>query len=613
MARSYTRPELQSIGKSHADRLLIGRRLTLAAVVMIASMLVLAGRYWYLQIEQHDELSAESNNNRVRLRALRPNRGLILDRNGVVLAENRPSYRLEIVPERVDGELDGLLQQLGGMLEVSAAERLEFERRAARQQPFEQVVLRYDLTESEVARVAVNRHRLSGVEIKPYLKRSYPFASLTAHVVGYVGRLDRDDLQRVDPDNYRGTTQIGKTGLELYYEQRLHGQTGYEKVETNAEGRLVRVLERHSPEPGQDLHLTLDVALQRAAARALAERPGAVVAVRPSNGAVLAMLSYPTFDPNLFVDGIGSQRYRGLLEAPHNPLFNRALQGVYEPGSTIKPFLALAALERGVVRTGQVFSSTGEFGLPGNERVYHDWREGGHGSVSLRQALERSVNTVFYRIALQLGIDTIHDSLARFGFGRTTGIDLHGERSGVLPSRAWKRQRFGEPWYQGETVIAGIGQGFQSVSPLQLAAATATLASRGRRSRLHLWQGAEVKTQQIEGVDARYWEYVHEGMRDVVHGTRGTARAVASAAFTMAGKTGTAQVFSRDPDVEYDEADIAPRLRNHALFIAFAPVDAPEIAVAVVVEHGGAGSQAAAPVAREVIRVWLGRQGSNAP
>ena len=613
MIRAYSRPELQSIGKSSADRLLIGRRLAVAIVVVIASMLVLAARYWYLQVVLHDQLSAESDDNRVTLRALRPSRGLILDRNGVVVAENRPSYRLEIVPERVDGGLDELLQKLGEMLAISAADRREFERRIELQHPFEKVVLRYDLTESEAARVAVNRHRLSGVEVQPYLKRSYPFASLMAHVVGYVGRLDRDDLQRVDPDNYRGATQIGKTGLELYYEQRLHGQTGHERVETNAEGRLVRVLERSPPQAGQDLRLTLDVGLQRVAARALDGRPGAVVAVQPSSGAVLAVFSQPSFNPNLFVDGIDSQSYRRLLDAPHNPLFNRALQGVYEPGSTIKPFLSLAALERSLVRPGQIFSSTGEFGLQGDDRVYHDWREGGHGRVDLRQALERSVNTVFYEIALQLGIDTIHDALARFGFGQQTGIDLQGERSGVLPSRAWKRRRFGEPWYQGETVITGIGQGFQSVSPLQLAAAAAALASEGQLHRLHLWQGAEVTTRQIEGIDARHWEYVRQGMRDVVHGSRGTARAVAPETFTMAGKTGTAQVFSRDPDQDYDDAELAPRLRNHALFIGFAPVDAPEIAVAVVVEHGGAGSLAAAPVARAVIEAWLAKNGSLAP
>ncbi|MEE4294478.1 MAG: penicillin-binding protein 2 [Xanthomonadales bacterium] len=607
--------------KDHFQEAQQFRLRALAAFLLVAAaLLVLVARFLYLQVVEHDELATRSVNNRVHVMPVAPNRGLVYDRRGRLVAENRPAYRLQIVPEKVD-DLEATIEAIGQIMELpeDALERFQESRR--RYRDFDSVPLKFNLEESEVARFAVDRHRFDGVEVVSYLSRHYPHGELLTHVLGYVGRLDMDDLDRLEKagegGNYRGTTHIGKVGIERFYEARLHGSSGLEKVETNVQGRRLKVLERSDPVHGTDLVLSLDVAVQRAAWDALGDRPGAVVAIDPNDGSVIAMVSKPAYDPNLFVHGISAADYQAILNAPGRPLFNRCLLGGYEPGSTIKPYLGLAGLEMGVIDEQHEVFSTGFFRLPNVSRPYRDWKRGGHGKVNIYGALEQSVNTYFYQLALDLGIDRMHDYLALFGFGSRTGLDLRGESPGLLPSREWKRGRFGTPWYPGETVIAGIGQGFNVVTPLQLASAAATLANGGVRREPRLLYASKrpgdphaVREEapvvlQLPVDDPANWDIVREGMRLVVHGARGTARAIApESGLQIAGKSGTAQVAAQELDEDMDE-DTAQHLRHHALFVAFAPADEPTIAVATVVEHGGGGSVEAAPVSRAVIEAWL--------
>ncbi|MBU1189097.1 MAG: penicillin-binding protein 2 [Gammaproteobacteria bacterium] len=613
--------------QDHELRARLLRRSLLAAIVVLMTMLALAGRYWYLQVPKYQQYVSRSNDNRLRLHALPPSRGLIYDRQGVVLADNRPAYRLEIVPERIDRSMDELLQELAQRVRLNEATLKTFRQRLRAQPAFTPVVLRYDLNEQEVARLAVERFRLPGVEITPYLTRYYPFASLFTHVLGYVGRISAADQATLDRQNYRATNYIGKSGVEAYYEPQLHGRSGFQQVETNAAGRVVRVIRQQDAISGDNLHLSLDLQLQRSAALALGDRAGAVVAMLPASGELLVLYSAPSYDPNLFINGISSNDYQALLSNPLRPLFNRALQGGYEPGSTLKPFIALTALALQAVDADEVFVSTGEYRLPNSERSYRDWKRGGHGRVVLRDGIVQSVNTIFYELARRLGIDNLHDGLSQFGFGAPVGVDLHGEISGVLPSRAWKQARLGEVWFPGETVISGIGQGYNVVTPLQLVHATAMLAARAPVPTPQLRPASAQPPTPAEPaspaalllngqpVQPQHWQLVEQAMVDVVHSSTGTARAVASDQFIMAGKSGTAQVYSRVQGAELLETD-QRELQDHALFIAYAPAGQsrgdralarPAIAVAVVVEHGGGGSTAAAPVARAVIENWLQR------
>jgi penicillin-binding protein 2 len=596
------------------------RRRAYEAFLFILFVILLLGlRYAYLQVVSYEEFTTRSINNQVRIVPVAPNRGLIYDRRGRPISENRPAYRLEIVPEKV-GPIEDTIAALGSIVDLPEEALEKFQRNRERYRVFDGVPLKFNLTEEEVARFAVNRHRFNGVEIVPYLSRFYPYGDLLTHVLGYVGRLDIDDLTRVDPGNYRGTTHIGKSGIERYYEDELHGRSGVEKIETNAQGRILKTLERVAPVHGDDLILSLDVQVQQAAWDALADRPGAVVAIDPSDGSVLAMVSKPGFDPNLFVHGISSEDYDAILNSAGRPLFNRTLLGGYEPGSTLKPFIGLAGLELEVVTEQDRVFSSGLFYLPNVSRPFRDWKKGGHGWVDMLGALEQSVNTYFYQLALDLGIDRMHDYLSQFGFGQPTGLDLMGENSGVLPSRGWKRAYHNEPWYQGETVIAGIGQGFNVVTPVQLANAAATLANGGARYMPRLLyatkhagheQASKVHApvaMQVPVLDPRNWEIIREGMRRVVHGEKGTARSIApEPSLQIAGKSGTAQVAAQAQDEDMDETT-ATHLRHHALFIAYAPLERPTIAVAAVVEHGGGGSREAAPVARAVIDAWLSQE-----
>jgi len=614
----YTSP--RPIKNNRDEQLLFARRAKEGFAIILVVFFGLALRYFYLQVLRHDDYAMRSESNRVHVRAITPNRGLIYDRRGRILAENRPAYRLELVPEETP-DVAQTLKALGALIAISDEDLDRFRKARKRYRDFESIPVRFNLDESEVARFAVNRHHFQGVEVVPYLARYYPYGSMLTHLLGYVGRIEERDLARVDARNYRGTSHIGKTGVERFYETEMHGSSGLERVETNARGRVLKVLERQDPIPGSDLVLAIDVAVQQAAWDGLGDRAGAVVAIDPSDGSVIAMVSTPAYDANAFVHGISNSEYQAILATPARPLFNRALAGGYEPGSTLKPFIGLAALEMGVIGINERVFSNGKFFLEGQERPFHDWKDGGHGWAEIRRALEESVNTYFYTVALALGVDRIHEYLDLFGFGKPTGIDLPGEGSGLLPSRDWKRGRYGEPWYPGETVISGIGQGFNVVTPLQLANAMATMVNGGLRMSPRLLYAikkpGDAKAErrvsplqlQVPVRDPEAWRAVLDGMRRVVNGIAGTARQVAIGAdYVIAGKTGTAQVVALVRDQEYDETGVAEHLRHHALFIAFAPYDDPRIAVAVVVDHGGSGTRDAAPVARAVLDAWLGQE-----
>ena len=614
--RTAGRPVKDDVQESQ----LFSNRAATAFLLIVLATLLLCLRYVYLQVVSHDEFSTRSISNRVRIVPVAPNRGLIYDRRGRPVAENLPAYRLELVPEKVE-DLEGTILALSRIIDLPVDAVEKFQKNRVRHRVFDSVPLKFNLNEAEVARFAVDRHKFAGVEVVPYLARHYPYGELLTHVLGYVGRLDEEDVMRVDAGNYRGTTHIGKSGIERYYEDRLHGVSGIEKVETNAQGRVLSVLERQDPAHGDDLILSLDVQIQQAAWDALGDRAGAVVAMDPNNGSVLAMVSKPSFDANLFVHGISAERYGEILNAPNRPLFNRALLGGYEPGSTFKPFVGLAGLELEVITPDKQVFSSGNYYMPGGARPYRDWKKGGHGWVDILGALEQSVNTFFYQLAYEIGIDELHDYLARFGFGDRTGLDLLGENRGVLPSRQWKRGQYGLPWYPGETVISGIGQGFNVVTPVQLATALSALVNGGARysprllfasKRLGDEQAQRMVAplaQQIPVRDPANWTIVQEGMRRVVHGEQGTARAIKpDSGFQIAGKSGTAQVVAQEEGTDHQSSETAMNLRHHALFIAYAPFSRPGIVVAAVVEHGGGGSRQAAPVARAVIDAWLNQE-----
>lgn len=598
----------------HAD--VIRWRLLLGVVAVLGLALALIARNAYLQVIGHEHYQALAQDNRVQLVPIRPTRGLIYDRDGELLAENISAHRLVITPEQVP-DLEATLDRLDEIVDLRPADIERFHEQRRRSRPFQGIPLKHQLSDKEYSRFAVNRHRFPGVETEAELVRHYPQGSTGAHAIGYVGRINENELREVDPEQYQGSSTIGKSGVEGYYEEALHGEVGVKRVETNAAGRVLQTIEREEPTPGKDLRLTLDIDLQRAGYQALGERSGAVVAIDPTNGEVLAFVSKPTFDPNLFATGIGLSEYRQLQSDPERPLFNRVIHGEYPPASTIKPFVGLAGLAADVRDPDDEVHCTGEYSLPGVSGSWSGWKQWGHGDIALKQAIAQSCDIYFYDLAYDLGIEAMHDALTPFGFGQDTGIDLPNEETGVLPSKGWKRRNKGEPWYHGETLISGIGQGYHLATPLQLARATAILAARGDNvvpRLLHEMRGntddAVVKPTPAEesvdlGDDAE-WQRIHDAMIEVTHGDRGTARAIGrGASYRIAGKTGTAQVFSLEDDQEYDAEELPRRLHDHGLFVAFAPAPDPEIAVAVIVEHGGGGSSAAAPVARDVLDAWL--------
>ncbi len=589
-------------------------RVIQAFAFVLVGLLGLVGRYAWLQLKHHEEYATRAESNRIKLQPVAPARGLIYDRNGELLADNQPAFRLELVPERVV-DLAATLAELTPMLGLDEEDLRRFREQYQSARRYHAVPLKFRLDELELARFAVNQHRFPGAQVTPYQSRHYVHGPLYSHLIGYVGRIDSGDQDRLDPRRYSGSTHTGKTGLERYYEDLLHGTAGLEHVETHAAGRPLRVLSRTPPQPGQHLYLTIDHRLQSAAEQAFDGEYGAAMAVDPRSGEVLAMVSLPGFDPNPFVGGISRAAYAALLESPDRPLFNRVVQGGYEPGSTLKPLLVVAALELGVRRPGERTLSTGQYRLPGHNQVYRDWRAGGHGLIDAHEAIAQSANTYFYRLAVDLGVDRMSEYMAGFGFGEPTGLDMIGEARGVLPSRQWKRDQLNQTWYLGETVIAGIGQGYWVTTMPQLAQAIAMLAQYGRRAPLHLLRATQAgfndplhmhdpgPVQQMPVRDRSNWTVAIEAMEAVVHGSTGTAQAIGrDAPYRIAGKTGTAQRVSRREGQPAGE--LARHLRHQALFVAFAPVQSPRIVVIVVVEGGGSGSRAAAPVARRILDAW---------
>ncbi len=618
------------IKDEHLEQRIFLQRAAVAGFIVLGLMLLLAGRAFWLQVLRHDHYADLSQGNRARIEPLPPNRGIIYDRAGRVIAENTPAYQLELVREQA-GDLDTTLAQLTrfGLLEqddLARVRQLVLSRRS-----FEAVPIRLQLDDELVARYAVHRHELPGVSLETRMARHYPFDAIGAHALGYVGTISEDDLTRLDMERYFGTGVVGKTGIERAYEDELLGSSGYREVLVNAEGRSVELadskagqLQSRQPRAGRDLRLTLDIELQRVAEEAMAGRRGAVVAIDPSNGDVLVLASLPSFDPNGFARGISRRDYLALTEDPDQPLFNRVLRGTYPPGSTIKPIMALAGLEYDAVRPQDRIFCPGHFSLPKSRHRFRDWKREGHGTVDMRDAVMQSCDVYFYRLASTLGIERIHEIMSRIGFGAPTGIDIGGERGGIMPSPEWKKTAFSghaqQVWFPGETVILGIGQGYWTATPLQLATATALLATRGRHYRPRLVRAlvdpvtgaveerAPRPLPTIELKNQANWEIIVDAMVAVTSGPRGTAvRAARGARYSIAGKTGTAQVYTVGQTEKYDESTVAERLRDHALFVAFAPAEAPKLVIAVLVENGGHGSSAAAPIARSVFDAYLAR------
>ena len=611
--RSARRRPLKNL---QAEAALFRGRALAGFLIIAAALLILSGWYFRLQVIHNADYRDQAERNRIKPRPIVPARGLIYDRAGRVLADNGQAWRLELVPDEVP-DLDGTLRRLGRIIAISSDDLDRFDKLRLATRGFRAVPLKLGLSEHEVARFAIDRHRFPGVDVTPYLTRRYAYGDLFAHVIGYVGRVDADDLAKLGDNRYAVLSQIGKGGLEHYYEPQLRGEIGFEQVETNVEGRAGRVLGRQPAKPGRDLQLSIDAELQRTTVEAFGDHDGAAIAVDPRSGEILAMVSLPSYDPNLFVNGISHVDYAALTDNLSKPLYNRIVQGGTPPGSTMKPFVGLAGLESGLRTPADRVLSTGEFHIPGQSRGYRDAEAGGAGSVDLKAAIAQSVNTYFYKLALDMGIDRLDLYMTRFGFGQRTGIDLSGESTGVLPSPAWKQKRFKQPWYIGETVIAGIGQGYWVVTPLQLVQGAESLANNGLRQPLHLaraarngfgatWQPLPQPAAQIIASNPANLAAVRAGMIEVVSGAHGTARAIGvNAPYLIAGKTGTAETVGRKGNISRDPKALPLNLRHHSLFIAYAPANDPQIAVAVLVEHGGFGATAAAPIARAMLDAWL--------
>ncbi len=595
------------------------RRLALVGAFVLVAFFLLFLRFFWLQVVQHESYRTRAEDNRIALVPVVPNRGLIIDRNGAVLANNYSAYTLEIMPDKV-ADLDALIDELSGVVDIQPRHRKRFRKLLEESRNFESLPIRSRLSDEEVARFIAQRFRFPGVEVKARLFRHYPNGALAAHALGYIGRVNDRDLATIEKndaeDNYRGTEHFGKAGLEQKYEFALHGQSGFEQVEVDAGGHAVRVLERTPPAAGSNLVLTLDLKLQQVAEKAFGSRRGALVAIEPSTGGILALVSMPAYDPNLFVDGINPQDWEALNSSADKPLVNRALNGAYPPGSTFKPFMALAALETGRRTPQQAISDPGFFTFGGH--TFRDDKAGGHGLVDMYKSIVQSCDTYYYMLANDMGIDAIAAFMGPLGFGSRTGIDIEGESEGVLPSPAWKRKRFRKPeqqkWYAGETISIGIGQGYNAYTPIQLAQATAAIASGGVLYRPHLVKYVEnIVTGErtpVEPQPLRVLPFkpanlavIRQAMVGVNREGTG-ARAFAGAEYVAAGKTGTAQVFSLKGG-KYEHGRVHERLRDHALFIAFAPAEEPRIALAVLVENGGFGAQSAAPIARQVLDYYL--------
>jgi penicillin-binding protein 2 len=596
-------------------------RLSAIGVFVFIFFGLLLARFLWLQAYKHNQYAAQAEDNRISVVPVVPNRGLIVDRNGVVLARNFSAYTLEITPSKIKGDLDAVIDDLATLVDIQPKDRKRFRRQIEESKNFESLPIRTRLTDEEVARFTAQRYRFPGVDIQARLFRQYPLGQVASHVIGYIGRVNQREADKIDEmedaANYSGTDYIGKEGLEKSYEKKLHGTTGYEEVEVSAGGRAVRTLSRTPATPGDNLILSIDIELQKVIEQAFGDRRGALIAIEPATGDILAYVSMPTFDPNLFVEGIDQQSWDELNNSPDRPLVNRPLSGSYPPGSTYKPFMALAALELGKRTPAMTIRDPGFFYF-GNHK-FRDDKEGGHGSVDMYKSIAQSCDTYYYLLANDLGVDTMHDFMKPFGFGQLTGIDLENERRGLLPSTAWKRAAYKKPeqqkWYAGETISLGIGQGYNSFTPLQLAHATANLANNGIVMKPHLVKiledgGTRMRTQTVPKESYRIplkqqnIDVIKQAMIGVVReGT--SSRVFANAGYVSAGKTGTAQVIAIKKNEKYDAKKVDARHRDHSLYTAFAPADNPRIAIAIIVENGGFGAAAAAPIVKQALDYYL--------
>ena len=606
-------PEPIPLKDHESEKRLVNKRLIACAALVLAISCALIGRMYFLQVTEFDYNSTVSENNRVHVLPIPPERGFIYDRNGVLLADNQPSFNMTITRERA-GDTAKVLDSVISILHLPEEDRAVFAKAMKQaRHPFDPSTLLYELTEDQIALLAVNQFRLPGIDVEAQFVRHYPQGDHFAHSVGYVGRINEKEAKQLNATQYRGTQSIGKTGIERFYENELHGQVGFEEVETNAQGRVMRVLRHTDAVAGKNIVLSLDIKLQEAAEDALGDRRGSIIALDPKTGEVLAMVSKPSFDPNLFVTGISSRDYSGLRDSIDKPLFNRALRGLYAPGSTIKPEVAIAGLDSGVISASTRVFDPGYFQLPNVDHKYRNWNHSGDGWVDLNAAIMRSNDTYFYDLASKLGIDRMHDYMAEFGLGQKVSLDMFEESSGLMPSREWKRSTRRQAWFPGETVILGIGQGYMQVTPLQLAQATALIANKGVWNRPHLARTVDgmppVDEHPIPNLvlrDPRDWDQVNHAMQLVMHDPRGIARAAAQGVqYRIAGKSGTAQVVAIKQGERYNRLKTAERNRDNALFVGFAPAEDPQIVISVMIENGEAGGRVAGPVVRKVMDAWL--------
>lgn len=599
------------------EKHLIQNRLMVAAIGGACLLILLVVRLIWLQLIETERFQTASEANRLQTLPVSPARGLIVDRNGLILAENRPNLQLLLVPEEVD-DIDVMVSEVRSRIEFTDGDAERFAKNLkSRRRPRDPVVVKDDLSESEAALIAVDLFQFPGLQIEARPTRFYPYGGLTAHSLGYVGRLSLNELQAIEESRYAGTETIGKSGVEKAYEDALLGQVGVERVETSARGQIMRSVDRDDPVPGADIPLHLDIGLTAKLYEALGDRRGAIVAMDPQTGGILGLASAPTYDANAFIGGISQAEYAALQVNQDTPLFNRALRGQYPPGSTIKPMLGLVGLHYGAVTWEKEISDRGFFQLSGDDHKYRDWKKWGHGRVNIEKAVIESCDTYFYEMAVRLGVDQMSEGMRWFGFGRRQGRDIQGDLPGILPSREWKRQARNQSWYLGETVISGIGQGFWVTTPLQLAAATTAMARRGNFIEPHFSVLEDVDAgSPVPLGDSMDWERMIDAMEDVLHGERGTARGAARGLnYRIAGKTGTVQVVGIAQEEEYKEEEIEERLRDHALFVGFAPADSPSIVLALVIENGGSGGTTAAPVARQIFDYWVleRNEGERAP
>ena len=598
------------------------------ALVAFLGILILSGvlvfNLYHLQILRFEDYKTRSNENRIKLVPIAPSRGMIYDRNGTPLAFNRTIYQLEVMPEKVD-DLKAELDALRSIVDLTDEDLDNFQKERKRSRRFTSIPGKTALNEVQVARFAVNQFRFPGFEVKGYQRRFYPYGSALTHVIGYVSKINDKDVERLDKDgklaNYAATHDIGKLGIERYYEDVLHGKTGYEEVEVNNRGRVIRQLHEQPPQAGKDIYLTLDLNLQRYLEQLLAGSRAAVVVSDPRTGGILAMVSNPSYDPNLFVDGISSKEYQRLLNDPNRPLINRATQGLYPPASTVKPYIAVSALSAGVITKNYSLFDPGWWQLPGSEKRFRDWKKWGHGRLNVTKALEESADTFFYQVAYDMGIDRLSEWLSKFGYGQYTGIDLSEERSGLMPTREWKQKRYKKPWYQGDTIPVGIGQGYWTATPIQMSKALNTLINDGNMKVPHLLNSTRINGQlvpykqqdavQIGDIHSGYWEIAKDGMYGVANRANGTAhKYFANAPYKIAAKSGTAQVFGYET---YNAHTLAEHLRDHKLMTAFAPYDNPQVSVAIILENGGAGPAVGTIVRQILDHIMLGDNNTTLP